>query len=165
MNERNIRDMLIKSKLPAPPKTHSERFLKGMFKCGKACTACPFINVRKEIKINNLSKWKINRKYSCAHYNIIYLIECNIDTCGQRYIGQSKRALKFRLAEHRGYISNKVLSQPTGAHFNLPGHSLANLNITILEQVKQNNEQYRKERESYFIRRFNTYYNGMNLQK
>ena len=66
------------------------------------------------------------------------------------------------MAEHRGYVINKHINQATGAHFNLPGHSLADLSITILEQVKYNNENYRKERESFHIRNFNTFYNGMN---
>ena len=59
--------------------------------------------------------------------------------------------LKFRLADHRGYINNQVVSKATGAHFNLPGHSLAHLKITILEQVKFNNEEYRREREKSII--------------
>ena len=92
-------------------------------------------------------------------------VECNKDNCQEKYIGQSKRKLSSRLAAHRGYVTNLVKSQPTGLHFNLPGHSLANLTITILEQAKRNNEEYRKEREKYFIRKFNTYYKGMNRQR
>ena len=66
--------------------------------------------------------------------------------------------LKFRLAGHRGYITNKVTSKATGAQFNLPGHSLANMKISVIEQPKQRNSSYRKEREKYFINKFNTYY-------
>ena len=77
----------------------------------------------------------------------------------------SETGRHFKLDEQRGYINNQVLSQATGAHFNLPGHSLADLKATILEQVKYNDEEYSKERESYHIRIFNTYYNGLNRQK
>ena len=70
---------------------------------------------------------------------------------------------RFRLAKHKGYIFNKVESQPAGANFNLPGHSLDNLKETILEQVKFNNEQYRKEMENYFIKK--TYNTGLNRKK
>ena len=42
--------------------------------------------------------------------------------------------LKSRLAQHRGYVQNNI--EATGQHFNLPGHSLADLMVTILEQVK-----------------------------
>ena len=56
-------------------------------------------------------------------------------------------------------------SQPSGAHFNLPGHSLANLKATIIEQVLKKEDDYRKEREHFFINTFNTFYNGMNKKK
>ena len=52
--------------------------------------------------------------------------------------------LKYRLADHRGYVTNGVTSQATGEHFNLPGHSLADLTVTILEQTKRKNSEYRK---------------------
>ena len=66
--------------------------------------------------------------------------------------------LKFRLADHCGYVINQITSKATGAHFNLPGHSLADMSITVIEQTKNNNKQKRKKRESFFIRKFNTYH-------
>ena len=90
------------------------------------------------------------------------MIECGLDKCGKRYIGESVRQLKDRIGQHKGYIKNKVLSQPTGEHFNLPGHSLANMNVTILEKVKTSDTLYRKEREKYHIRKFNTFHEGIN---
>ena len=59
--------------------------------------------------------------------------------------------LNFRLADHHGYVINQITSKATGAHFNLPGHSLADMSITVIEQTKNNNKQYRKERESIFL--------------
>jgi len=59
-------------------------------------------------------------------------------------------------------VRSKKLNEPTGEHFNMPGHELANLKITILEKMKTNNIIYRKERESYLIRKFNTFNRGMN---
>ena len=50
----------------------------------------------------------------------------------------------------------------TGAHFNGKGHSLENMKICIIEKVKKSSEQYRKEREKFFIQKFNTYHNGIN---
>ena len=94
--QNNIRNILIKSKLPNPTKVYPTRNIKGMSKCARACTACPYINEVKNIKINNESIWKINNKFNCESYNIIYLIECNKETCRERYIGQSKRNLVSR---------------------------------------------------------------------
>ena len=39
----NLRDLLIKSKVPPPPKKYPERHIKGMVKCGRPCTACAYI--------------------------------------------------------------------------------------------------------------------------
>ena len=58
-----------------------------------------------------------------------------------------------------------MLNVWTGDLFNLPGHSMANVKITILEQVKKPDIMYRKEREKYFINKFNTYCQGLNRDK
>ena len=80
------------------------------------------------------------------------------------YIGESGRKLKDRLSEHIGYARSIFPSKTTGIHFNLPGHNISNITITILEKVKYNEEMYRKEREKYHIKKFNTFNNGLNLQ-
>ena len=160
--QKNLRDLLIKSKVPPPKSTHPTREIKGMNKCGKACTACPYVQQTKKIKIDKEDTWEIRRKVNCNTYNCIYMIQCQ--KCGEKYIGQTGRIIKFRIAEHRSYISNQVIARATGAHFNLPGHSLADLRYTVIEQVKYNNEAYRKERETYHINKFNTFYKGINRE-
>ena len=95
-------------------------------------------------------------------FNIVYALKCKKENCGKTYIGETKRYLKSRLDDHRGYIVNSLTSKATGEHFTQPGHSLADLQVTVLEQVKKNNTLYRKEREEYFIRKFNTFHNGIN---
>ena len=82
--------------------------------------------------------------------------------CDDKYIGESERPLKIRFSEHKGYVENNKLNEATGEHFNKKGHSSSDMMITILEKVKSNDEIYRKEREKYHIRIFNTYYKGMN---
>jgi hypothetical protein len=162
--QKNVRDHLIRAQVAKSQPKYQKRELKGMVKCTQNCTACPYIKEGKSIKINKRTDWKINKKVDCNSYNIVYLIECNKNNCKEKYIGETKRPLKFRLADHRGYIVNKNTNQATGLHFNLPGHSLANLKITVIEQVKKRDEIYRKEREKFYISKFNTYYNGMNRQ-
>ena len=92
------------------------------------------------------------------------MIECKKDTCKQRYIGQSGQKFASRIAQHRGYIQNRKFNQPTGYHFNQPGHSVSDMSVTILEKVKYRDELYRREREKYLINKFDTYKNGMNKQ-
>ena len=84
--------------------------------------------------------WRISQKVNCQTFNCVYIIECQKQNCHKRYIGQTKRKLKNRIADHRGYISNQVLSTPTREHFNLPGHFLADMKVSVIEQVRQNDE-------------------------
>ena len=133
-----------------------------MKNCGKSCPSCPFINEGKEINISPGFSWKIDKKFTCETFNVVYLLECQ--KCGKRYVESTTRQLKHRLADHRSYISNQVTSRATGAHWNLPGHSLAQLKITILEQVTSKEEDYIREREKYFIRKFDTFNQGINRE-
>ena len=150
--------------MPPPTPLHPDRQIKGMAPCNKPFPACPYVERGKEVKIDEESIWTINRKVSCDTFNCIYMIQCKKNRCDERYIGQTKRLIKLRIAEHRGYVTNQVMNRATGSHFNLPGHSLADLKLTILEQVKYQDEDYRKEREIYFINKFNTFYQGINRE-
>ena len=49
------------------------------------------------------------------------------------------------------------MTQPTGHHFNLPGHSLADFKVLIIEKVKKKDTLYRQEREHYLIKKFDTF--------
>ncbi len=64
--------------------------------------------------------------------------------------------------DHVGYVKSVDLSKATGSHFNLPGHDISKMSVTILEKVKKYDTSYRKEREHYLINKFNTFRNGMN---
>ena len=73
--QKNLRDFLVRAKVPKSPKTHPQRQLKGMKKCGKMCTACPYIREGRVIKIGE-KEWRIDDKLNCNSYNIIYIITC-----------------------------------------------------------------------------------------
>ena len=68
------------------------------------------------------------------------------------------------MSEHIGYTKTKMVDLDTGNHFNKAGHSIANMQITLLEKIKTNDTQFRKEREKILIRLFNTFYFGKNKQ-
>ena len=89
------------------------------------------------------------------------MIECSLENCKERYIGETK-FLRKRISEHNGYVRSKITSKATGYHFNLPGHSISNIKVTVIEKVKKSDIIYRKEREHFHIQKFNTYYRGMN---
>ena len=90
------------------------------------------------------------RKMDCNISNCVYFIECKKEKCNMKYVGETKRILKLRLGDHRGYVDNLDESQ--------------DLSIIILEKVRFSDDLYRKEREKYFIRKLNTYYKGLNRQ-
>lgn len=159
--QKNIKDYTVRAKIPPVLPLRPRRVIPGMKKCQKQCHACPYVKEGKEVK-NKYFTWKINKSVNCESSNIVYLIECNNENCSSKYIGESERPMKDCLGNHKGYINNNQWNQPTGEHFNLPGHSINNLTITILEKVKKVNSVYRKEREKYLIRKFNSYYSGMN---
>ena len=104
----------------------------------------------------------LNSTLSCKSKNLVYLIECEKERCRQKYIGETERSLKDRTSEHISYIRSKNLAQATGYHFNLPGHSLSDMKVSGLELIKNPDSEYRKERESYIIRKFNSFYKGIN---
>ena len=162
--QRNIRDHIIRAKVVPKPKERNFRKKQGMKKCGKECTACPFIKEGKKVKIDGKETWDLRKEFNCETSNVIYLIECSKERCTDRYIGETGRPLKHRLADHRGYVNQERVNYVTGAHFNQPGHTLSDLKITILERSKKTDSSYRKERERYFINKFNTLHKGMNRQ-
>ena len=149
----------MKAKIPSKPRQRPQRIIPGMKKCTKPCQLCPFVKEGRIIEGNNV-KWKINKPVTCDTANVVYLIEC--DKCQMQYVGETERPLKHRIGEHKTYVRRNKLNEPTGEHFNRPGHSLENLKITILEKMKNENKCYRKERESYLIRKFNTFNLGIN---
>ena len=113
---------------------------------GKSFIACPFILEGNSIK-NKKITWNINKPINCETRYTVYMIQCTKERCYQQYIGETNRALKQRFSEHKRYADNKNLTQATGEHFNLPGHSRNNMKITGIEQVKKQEKNYRKERE------------------
>ena len=135
-----------------------------MKKCGIGCTACPYIEEGNKLKINGI-EWSIKKQFDCNTYNLVYAIICTKDKCKKVYIGESKRMLWARLADHRGYISRGEMDKATGAHFSQPGHSLADLRVTVLENTRGKTTEYRREREHYYIRKFNTFHEGLSKQK
>ena len=143
------------------PQRNPSRKVRGVKSCGKQCLACPYIKEGKLVKGPNFT-WKIRDRVTCESKNVVYMIECT--KCNQRYINQTKRQLKGRLANHLGYVKNKMLREPTGSHFHLPEHSLHNISMTVLEKLKKPDLYFRRVRESYLIEKFNTFRKGINKQ-
>ena len=158
--QQNIKDKIIKAKVPPVQGKYPRRTKNGMKKCLKStCRACPYIDEKTKIKAKKFT-WKITKEVNCRSKNIVYMIECG--KCFQRYIGETERMFKDRIYEHLGYVRNCDMDKITGEHFNKNGHKISDMKFSILEKVKKNDVHYRKERESQLINKFNTYNAGMN---
>ena len=97
--------MIIRAKVPPPQGTIPKRNILGMNKCTKFCLICAYIKERKTIKTNNIT-WTIRSQVNCNTQNIVYLIECNLDNCKLKYVGETERDLKARICEIVNCIFN-----------------------------------------------------------
>ena len=161
---KSIRDKLIKTKVPVATGRRSNRDIRGMKRCNKpSCAICPYVKTGQFIRSTNTGKIvTLTSSFSCETSGIVYIIHCQ--KCFMEYIGQTGRTLAKRFSEHMGYVRNK-LNEPTGKHFNLVGHSISDMEITILEKVHSQSRATREVRESYFIQEFQSELLGINEKK
>ena len=157
---KSLRDILVRAKVPPPNHRKSSRICNSMKKCNK-CVVCPFVHECKFLKSSHgVYSVNINKPVNCETSNVVYLVECI--KCKSQYVGQTGREFKARMKEHLGYIRNKKISEPTGQHFNLPGHDISMFRASILEVCKSERRVYREHREEHFIQAFQTKLKGMN---
>ena len=76
--------------------------------------------------------------------------------------GETERLAEERFRERLGYVTNQQLEKATGWHFNQKGHSLSDMEFTILEKVFSQDPGIRKERESLSIKDLNVKHKGIN---
>ena len=82
---------------------------------------------------------KLTKVYIVRKKNIIYLLGCK--KCQTQYVGESNtRSLQSRFSEHQGYVKNQKINKATGEHFNRKGHTISDMEITIVEKLQRNSE-------------------------
>ena len=157
----SLRQLLVKAKLPVREKRKNP----GMKKCLKpGCNTCPFVVETKTIR-SSTNKFQVDIKASvdCETTNLVYVISCDRQACKfVQYIGETGKKLKERFSQHIQNVKSENPSTSTGLHFNLPGHSIANMKISIVEKCFNDSKMYRKIRESFFINKFETKHLGLN---
>ena len=77
------------------------------------------------------------------------LSECKC--CRLQYVGETKNPLHIRLNGHRNDIKHHNIEKPVAAHFCSPNHTLSDLTIMVLEQMRSQDDLLRKRRESFWI--------------
>ena len=92
---------------------------------------------------------------------MVYLIECT--KCSIQYVGETENALRVRLTGHQSGINHRRLDRPVAHHFNQLHHSLKDLTIMIIEKIYREDANFRKLKESYWIKTIETLSpNGLN---
>ena len=80
------------------------------------------------------------------------------------YIGLTSRTFQKRFYEHQYYVKSENVFQPSGEHFNKPGHSMHDLRGLVLEKVRNQDPFVLKAREALLIQKFNTFNHGLNKE-
>ena len=156
----NIKDKIIRAKVPDQVSRRPKREIPGMKKCLN-CPICPFVQPGHNVKsTSNNYTVDINTAVTCKTRNMIYCITCK--RCSDQDIGESERSRRERFSERRGYVTNRNLTKATGLHFNQRGHSVSDMSVTIVDKLYSNNENFRKERGKMYINKMQTKYKGMN---
>ena len=104
----NLRDKLIRARIPDPPRMRPKRLIPGCLNC----PTCPYLEPGTVIQSSNTSKKiEINVTFSCRTRNVVYCFTC--EKCKLQYIGRTSKSLDERVRGHIGYIRNLHTNQPT----------------------------------------------------
>ena len=161
---KNLKDQLIRAKIPPLPPVRQKRIVNGMTACNKPlCETCPFVQKVNKFK-GPFSKNEVvlNAPMNCLSKNVIYCIQCK--KCQQIYIGQTSRELKTRFSEHKTAVRT-FQKNTIGDHFNGPGHSVTQMTIFAIEKVFNPGLQILEKRESMWIRNLEAEFKGLNRKK
>ena len=105
---------------------------------------------------------------NCQSKNVLYRWKCKKANCKDHpkneYIGKTTRSFQQRFSEHRDYVKRDILTEPAGEHFNLSGHSVADIEGIVLEEIKNRDPFVLKSREHLLIQKFDTFKNGLNKE-
>ena len=164
---RNLRDTLVRAKIKIPKPSPSSPPKITSCNDGR-CKTCKFIahNTTFYTFHNTGQTRTIHQNLSCSSDNLIHMINCKrclkIDTTlPSQYIGQTGRTPRERFREHRRGIQNNT-DESIPIHFNLPHHTLNDVELIPLLKVRNSRDSYRYTMEQHFISTAGTLRNGIN---
>ena len=135
---KNLRDILVKSKLQPPgDETEPKKTSPDLTCIAHSCKYCPKLNTTGKItsKVTG-RKYHSRTKATCNSNNIVYCISCR--TCRKQYVGQTKNSVKKRFQAHFYQIAHEPQITEVSRHFNQRDyHKLADVEISILSFVHQ----------------------------
>ena len=107
-------------------------------------------------------KFTIRDSATCKSSNLVYLINC-AHCQDVQYVGETGNTLQIRFNGHRSDIRRKQ-DTLVARHFCGPDHSLSDLRCCVIELMKTEDVQKRKERERMWRHKLKTNYPfGLNV--
>mgnify|MGYP003316783657 CR=1 FL=1 len=135
------------------------------------CPICPHTPNHATEVIGQVTGYKhtIKDPVNCKDENVIYQWKCIKPNCKDHpkteYQGKTTQSFQRRFSQHRDYLKRDVTSEASGEHFNLPGHSISDMQGLVLEKVKSKDPFVLKAREHFFIQKFDSFRNGLNRER
>lgn len=171
---KNIADKVVRARLKntaTPSKGHRKVALTSTLTwrlasapCGQTnCLCCQQMSRQETVFTSDgRCSFKLPLNTTCDTTKSVYLAECRKCNKCNRYIGQTARPLRERVAGHRAAYKNKK-NMPLYRHLHRQQHQFADLRFTVLETVT--NEETLLEREKHWIRQLDTVLpKGLNSQ-
>jgi len=163
---RNLKDLLVSSKLPRP--SSGEEGPPGFTSCpSRKCSVREFITEGTHFTstVTN-QRFTINTHIHCKMNWLIYLITCK--KCNKQYVGKTENTLYTRFTNHKSDIkfhgTPKSNNLPIGRHFTLPDHSIKDISIMGIEKIHKQTTETILRRESYWILKLQTLHpKGINV--
>ena len=152
---KSLRDILVRARLkpdPTDDEPHGE-----CNPCGRPrCRTCDMITPSHIAKSSNGARVRLKGSTDCRTMNVVYLISCG--ECGKQYVGETNGQLSLRMNGHRDDWRHKRFERsPVAEHFRLAGHDfMSHASVCCLDHNSGWTDKTRKQRESYWIRLFNT---------
>ena len=113
-----------------------EYFNENISPCNSnACLTCNSFISDQSFKSNltgRIYKTQTYEQLTCGSSNVVYAIPCI--RCGLMYAGETGRSLRSRINRHRAGIIKDGQSL-LYKHFRLPGHSVPDMKVQILEKI------------------------------
>ena len=123
-----------------------------------ACLTCNSFIRDQSFKSNltgRIYKTQTYKQLTCGSSNVVYAIHCI--RCGLMYVGETGRSLQSRINRHLAGIIEDGQSL-LYKHFRLPGHSVADMKVQVLEKIYHSSENpvnirlHRRHRELHWIK-------------
>ena len=155
----NLRSLLTSSKLPSSQTDDGSKGNKGCLK--PRCHICKHITTGSQVLISGVNfTLQPPPLLTCDSKNLVYIFHCNI--CPQGiYVGETGTPFRLRFNNHKKSIRDNKAGFPVAQHFNLPNHSIDNLQCTLIASNFKC-PRLRKQSEIYWILKLKSNVNGLN---